>query len=354
MNIFTTNQANQVYVVKNVEEDVADVVKTSAVGTVGVGVSADDKSLYFKHVGAGGLTRSDLIDIDTIMSIKETSADKMARKLKAVKVTLNTEALDSSKPIAGQDFVLRIKFDSVVTLSPDNQYWKYGVVRTTTSTTASDFYKALALSVAKNMAREAVKLVKVGVVVSSNFVEVLANTDTSTLGTASALMIQEVEQDWLLGLKQQRPVSFSVEPTTITVEGNEIVWGDTVDSVGRQTVGGVEPTRGITTPIDVAGTVINSKLMADYEYFYMGERADQYKLKGFPNYVPTEYLVNPKSEFGYDTIGIHYYYVGSNHAVQKSEKDITFILERTADDTEGSLGALAAALLEAIDTAINK
>ena len=65
--------------------------------------------------------------------------------------------------------------------------------------------------------------------------------------------------------------------------------------------------------------------MADLEYFCMGERADMYRMKGYPNYVPTEYMVNPANI--YDTIGIHYSYVGDNHAVQKSEKDLTFIIK---------------------------
>ena len=40
-------------------------------------------------------------------------------------------------------------------------------------------------------------------------------------------------------------------------------------------------------------------------------------------------------------IGIHYAYVGSNHAVQKSEKDITIIVKRESTDSDANaLGAL--------------
>ena len=70
---------------------------------------------------------------------------------------------------------------------------------------------------------------------------------------------------------------------------------------------------------------------------------------GWPDYVPTTYLVKPDYTYGYDTIAIHYAYTGANHAVQKSEKDITFIVPRVStDSTASSVGALAASLLAAI------
>ena len=372
MNIFTANQVNQVYVLKDDSTVVANldashqITKSSNLGSIGVGKSADGKSIYFKHYGAGGVTRSDLIDIANIIDIKATVASKMNRNLASALVKLNTEALSDSKPVAGQDFVLRIKFQNPVGMSPDNQYWKYGAVHSTASMTASNFYLKLASSIAKNMSREAVQLVKVYVTYSTaSKTEITAASDVSDTtntftNTYTGVLIEEVEQDWILGVKQQKPTLFTVEPTYVNAgtasAPNEVVWGNVFYSNGRSTVGGSDPKNTINTddaPAS-AGEVTNSKLMADYEYFYMGERGDQYRMVGFPNYIPTTYLVDPTNAYGYDTVAIHFAYVGANHSVQKSEKDITILVPRASSDDSNStkkaaIGAKTKSLVDAIE-----
>ena len=365
MNIFTANQVNQVYVLKPNSTVVASldashqITKANNLGSVGMGITTDGKNIFFKHLGAGGLVRSDLIEIANIIDIKATPASAMARNLMSAKVTLNTEALESSKPIAGEDFVLRIKFQNPIGMSPENQYWKYGVVHATASMTASEFYLKMASSIAKNMSREAVQLVKVYVTHSSSKTEITAArdvTDTTTFNqTDSGVQIEEVEQDWILGIKQQKPVLFTVEPTWVNNGTDDVVWGDVVYSDQRKTTGGASPANSIVTSGQpaAAGTVINSKLMADYEYFYMGERGDQYRMVNWPDYIPTTYLVDANWQYGYDTVAIHYAYVGANHSVQKSEKDITFIVPRAStDSTASAVGALAASILAAINAAL--
>lgn len=365
MNIFTANQVNQVYVLKPNSTVVASldashqITKANNLGSVGMGITTDGKNIFFKHLGAGGLVRSDLIEITNIIDIKATPASAMARNLMSAKVTLNAEALNNSKPIAGEDFVLRIKFQNPIGMSPENQYWKYGVVHATTSMTASEFYLKMASSIAKNMSREAVQLVKVYVTYSSSKTEITAAsnvTDTTTFNqTYTGIQIEEVEQDWILGIKQQKPVLFTVEPTWVNNGTDDVVWGDVVYSDKRKTTGGASPTNSIVTSGQpaAAGTVINSKLMADYEYFYMGERGDQYRMVNWPDYIPTTYLVDANWQYGYDTVAIHYAYVGANHSVQKSEKDITFIVPRAStDSTASAVGALAASILAAINAAL--
>lgn len=376
MNIFTANQVNQVYVLKDSSTVVANldashqITKSNNLGSIGVGKSADGKSIYFKHYGAGGVTRSDLIDIANIIDVKATPAPKMARTLASAKITLNSEALSDSKPVAGQDFVLRIQFQNPIGMSPDNQYWKFGVVHSTASMTASNFYLKLASSIAKNMSREAVQLVKVYVTYStSSETEITANSDVSNTTTFNqtytGVVIKEVEQDWILGVKQQKPTIFTVNPTWVNAgtasAPNEVVWGDVIYNNGKKVVGGADPYNTIDTSNApaAAGTVINSKLMADYEYFYMGERGDQYRMVGFPNYIPTTYLVDPTNAYGYDTIAIHFAYVGANHSVQKSEKDITILVPRASTDNDSSdellaVGAKAQSLLNAINAATDQ
>lgn len=355
MEIFTANQVNQVYVLKANSTVVANldathkITKANNLGSVGMGKTPDGKSIYFKHLGAGGLTRSALIDVDKIITVAATPAGEMARDLKVAKVTLNPAAIASNKLIPGQEYLLRIKFDQVIGLSPEHQYWKYGIVHATSNMSASDFYKAMALSIAKNMSREAVKLVSVYLTRTGDPVEVEATTSAASLtGTYTGIQIKEVEQDWILGIKQQRPVSFVVEPTTITVDKEEVFWGDVIYSDGQKLTGGVIPSNSVDTANAPTTTKVkNGKKMADYEYFYMGEKGDQYRQVNWPNYIPTTYLVDPSLE--YDTVAIHFAYVGANHSVQKSEQDITFIVPRAASDNDATkVGALAQSILTAI------
>lgn len=334
MRIFSTNQVNQVYV--------ATALKTStdvpaAEGDIKVGVTPDGE-LYFRHFGAGGLTRSDLINIKNIMSFKTTVASKMAKVLKKYTVTVDNAAKSGNYMVPGQDYILRLAFDGYIGMSPeDSQYWKYGVVHSTANMSPSDFYKAMAVSVAKNMSREAVQFITVQLATASDPVNVTPKTDPATLtGTYTGVIINEVEPDWILGTKQQKPVTVTVTPTEIQVLNSNGTYDDVV-------WGSVTPASGVT--------IKNGKLTADFEYFHMGERGDQYRMVGFPDYVPVKYLVDPTKE--YDYIGIHYAYVGPNESCQKSEKDITIVVPRAAGDTTAANpGTLTASIVSAINTAM--
>lgn len=371
MNLFTANQVNQVYALKSNSTVVSldsthDVTTSNNLGTIGVGQTSDGKSIYFKHYGAGGVTRSDLIDIDKIERIVATPASAMAQTLMSAKITLNAVALKSSAPVAGQDYMLRITFNGYIGISPeDSQYWKHGLVHATAGMSTSAFYLQLASSIAKNMARETNNLIKVFVTYSTtdstdSETEITATSnvnDSSTFSqTYTGVIIKAVEPDWILGMKQQKQITFTVEPTTIVNEGDEVVWGDVVYSDKKKLTGGATPSYSVVTSGQpaAAGTVINSKLMADYEYFWHGERGDQYRMMGFPDYVPTTYLVDPSWQYGYDIVAIHYSYIGSNESSQKSEKDISIIVPRAStDSTASSVGALAGSIVTAIEAIVS-
>ena len=292
MNLFTANQVNQVYALKSdssvIELDSThDVTTSNKLGTIGVGQTSDGKSIYFKHYGPGGVTRSDLIDLDKIERVIVTPASAMAQTLMSAKITLNAAALDGSTPIAGQDYMLRITFNGYIGISPeDSQYWKHGLVHATAGMSTSAFYLQLASSIAKNMARETNNLIKVFVTYSTNSTdsetEITATSDVNDSSTFSqtytGVIIKAVEPDWTLGMKQQKQITFTVEPTTIINNDNdEVVWGDVVYSNKKKLTGGATPSYSVVTSGQpaAAGTVVNSKLMADYEYFWHGERGDQ-------------------------------------------------------------------------------
>ena len=304
MSVFSTNQARHLYVATAYKTP--KVIASDAAGSIAVKADNAKNHLYFEYMGQGGLTRSDLIDTKNILYAKATKADKMARELKAVTVTLK------GNPVGGQDYILKIAFRQFAGMSDEDIYTKFGMVHATTGMSASDFYKELALSLVKNFSREVTELVKFTLTDGEDTaVPVTAATKASDLtGTYTALVIDEVEQEWTLGIKPQVPVYFDVLPGTITVDGDETIWGVVEDT---------EP----------SGTVKNGKAIADLEYFCMGERADAYRNANWPNSVPTKYMVDETKE--YHVLDIHYAYVGSNEAVQKSEKDIIIVCADMAE-----------------------
>ena len=355
MNIFTANQVNHVYVAEGGSAEVVtissstDVDKTKK-GSIGVGTTPDGKQVWFTHVGEGGIDRTDLIDKDKIQYINLTYANKMERKLKTIKVSVNAGAIisgsgASAKVIANVDYILRVKLAQVMCPSPTNEYWKFGSAHSVTGSDVKTILRKIAVSLAKSMGNEAIQYLKVYLLAGSTETEVTPTTSEASLtGSYTAILLKEQEGDWILGLKQQKPLNFTVEPSTVKdANGDEVFWADTIDSRGFTKTGGVEPVDGIETTAGnipaATGTVENGKLCAELEYFWHGERGDRYRMSGYPNYVPTKYMVDPTQK--YDVLSIHYSYVGSNHAVQMSEKDLTFIVKPS----------LTASFLSAVQTA---
>lgn len=331
MATFSTNQVRQLYVAKTLKA--SQVLASDAAGSIAVKSDTAKNHLYFEYKGADNLMRSDLIDIKNILYAKATDANAMAHELKSVTVTLDTN-VNGGAPVAGQDYILRIAFRQYVGMSDEDQYFKYGMVHAYADMDADEFYKVLAQSIAKNFSREVVPLIKIevhsaatvskGGFDAKGYMEVTPSTKdtgaknstnpyydgTSTvISDIDSIRITEVEQPWRLGIMAQTPVYFTVQPTTVLVNGDDRIWGTVTEGTN--------------------GTVGNGKAIADLEYFCMGERGDIYRGVGFPHNIVTTYLVDPTKT--YYTFDIHYAYVGNNESVQKSEKDITIVC---SDKTE--------------------
>lgn len=311
MATFSVNQNRQLFVAKNVVTTTPVAVGDLNLKIVGKGIL--HSYMYFQHMGYGGLTRSDRIDAMNVMYAKTTKAGALSRKLKRATVTLDSE-VNEGNPISGQDYVLRIFFKQYIGNSDIYQEAKYGVVHGYKGMTASDFYKTLALSLAMNFSKEAVPLLKFYLKTSSGNTEVTASTAKKDLtGTYTGVIIEEAEQPWRLGVRKQEEVFFDVIPTTVLFNSEEVIWG-TVENGTSET------------------TIKNGKKMADLEYFCMGERGDQYRQIGWPHNLETKYLVDPEKE--YNVLDIHYYFSDSGVNVQKSEKDITILFEKSVSMTE--------------------
>lgn len=335
MATFSTNQVRQLYVAEALKSP--NVIATDAAGSIAVKSDAVKSHLYFEYMGAGGMTRSDLIDIKNILHVKATDADALAHDLAKYKLTLDS-GVNGGAPVAGQDYLLRIAFRNYVGLSEEDQYFKYGMVHAVSGMTASEFYKTLVLSLVKNFSREESNLLKFYLetggsdagVVSGIPTEVTKETKESSLdGTYTGIIVEEAPQEWILGVMEQVPVNFTLQPDTIISAGDERIWG---------TVRKVTSTKSIS----------NGHKIADLEYFCMGERGDIYRMVGFPKVIRTKYLVNPDNK--YNVIDIHYAYTGANESVQKSEKSITIVVPKTGETNQVS-NKLANDIISAINSA---
>lgn len=323
--VISINQVRQLYVAKDLKAN------TAALTTVGDIVPKADTAkttLYFQYMSPAGLVSSDKIDIKNVMSAKATSSDALAHKLIRYSVTLDADV--SATPVAGQNYILRLAFRQYIGLSEEDQYFKYGEVIARSGMTASDFYKKMAISLAKNLENktESTPLVNIYLIsaAASTDVPVTSATKESDLTATdyNQIIIEETEQPWVLGMMPQAFIPFTPQFLTILVDGEERLWG-------------------VATKVTPTKTVPDGHLMADLEYFCMGARGDIYRGMGYPNIIKTTYLADPDAI--YDTLDIHYFYTGSNESVQKSEKTITLIAVN-----DGSHTAMNA-LIDAINTA---
>lgn len=330
MATFSTNQVRQLYVAKALES--GHLTADKPVGSIAVMGDTKKEHMYFEYMGVGGQVRSDLIDTINIHSITPTDATKMIQTPLVHTVKLD-EDVNGGSLVGGQDYILRIAFRKFVGVTENDQYFKYGEVHAYSGMEASDFYKKMAISLAKNFSKEAVPLVKISLKTSSSTVLIEANTKESDLtATYEGIEITEVEQPWRRGVKKSERVDYEVYPLTIIVNGDERIWGT------------------VETEEDKAYKGTNGKIMADLEYFCMGERGDIYRGQSWPHNLETTYLVDPS--LNYNAIDIVYCYTGYGVSTQESLKTITILIPKVgSSDFESN--ALANQILTAIGTAAN-
>nr|DAG94145.1 MAG TPA: Structural protein [Crassvirales sp.] len=322
--VISINQVRQLYVAKALKAN------TAALTTAGDIVPKADtakSTLYFQYMSPAGLVASDKIDLKHVLYAKATSSDALAHKLQRYSVTLDADVADA--PVAGQNYILRLAFRQYIGLSEEDQYFKYGEVIARSGMTASDFYKKMALSLAKNTANETTPLVNIYLIsaaAASTDVPVTGATKESDLAATdyNQIIIEQTEQPWVLGMMPQAFIPFTPQFLSITVDGEDRLWG-------------------VATVVTPTKTVPDGHLIADLEYFCMGARGDIYRGMGYPNIIHTTYLADPSAV--YDVLDIHYFYTGSNESVQKSEKTITLVAVNDGSHTTMN------ALIGAINTA---
>lgn len=313
MFIGSDNQFRNLYVMKTYTSSESTI---SAVGDLTLKVDTAKSNVYLVYKDTEDTITSDLISIKNLLYAKSTKATDMARKLNSQSVTLNAD------PVSGQDYVLNVEVRNFVALGDDSTHIKFGAVHAVKDMTKSDFYKAMAVNLAKNLSREPSPILnvsltkhdtansgtdtKVAVLVNGKMQNLAALKSTESY-TYTNIIIDEVEQPWRRGVAQVEPVNFNTTCGTILMDGDDVIWG--------------------TIKKENGSTVNNGKQIADMEWFYHGTRGDIYRESTYPDNFDFKPLVDETK--AYHTLDIHFAYVGPGVEVAKSERTITVICEDT-------------------------
>jgi hypothetical protein len=326
--MFTENQVRQFYVTNSNAVGPSGTAPTNAssAGAMKFVTHGDEAYFLYKGPSDDGLQRTDLIKKCNIIDVRCTAAADLMHIKKRVEVTLAT-LNGSASPIVGQDYVLNVNIHNYVAMDYNTTKIKFGVARAK-NTTASDLYKQLGISLAKNFNREPIKLVKIMLKTASTPVEVKASDTMTSLTstTATGIIIEEVEQPWRRGAAVQEFVDFEVVPSTVFVSAlnDDLVWGTVTD----------------VTASNTSNKIPNSKKTADMEWFFHKERGDIYGELCWPVNIDTTYQVDPDNAYGYSFVDIHFYFEGNSHNVGKSEKTLTIVCAGKASTPQEYLKTL--------------
>ena len=317
MFIGSDNQFRNLYVMKAYKDSESAL---AAVGDLTLKVDTAKSNVYLVYKDTEDTITSDLISIKNLLYAKATKAADMARTLNSQSVTLNED------PISGQDYVLNVEVRNFVALGDDSTHIKFGAVHAVKDMTKSDFYKAMAVNLAKNLSREPSPILNVLLTKNDSAasgekdseVAVLLNGKMQNLAalksteTYTDIIIDEVEQPWRRGVAQVEPVNFNTTCGTILMDGDDVIWGTVEKETGDK--------------------IQNGKQIADMEWFYHGTRGDIYREATYPDNFDFKPLVDETK--AYSTLDIHFAYVGPGVEVAKSERTITVVCATAAELTK--------------------
>lgn len=314
MFIGSDNQFRNLYVMKAYKDSESAL---AAVGDLTLKVDTAKSNVYLVYKDTEDTITSDLISIKNLLYAKLTKAADMARTLNSQSVTIN------ENPVSGQDYVLNVEVRNFVALGDDSTHIKFGAVHAVKGMTKSDFYKAMAVNLAKNLSREPSPILNVLLTKNDSAasgkkdseVAVLLNGKMQNLANLTAtetytnIIIDEVEQPWRRGVAQVEPVNFNTTCGTILMEGDDVIWGTVEKKTGEE--------------------IQNGKQIADMEWFYHGTRGDIYREATYPDNFEFKPLVDETK--AYSTLDIHFAYVGPGVEVAKSERTITVVCADAAE-----------------------
>ena len=308
MRNFNTNQTRHFYVAgavdANVDTNLDIAFKQTATG-----------EMYFVYKNADGLlTRSDTIAVDKVKSVNKVAADDMATPLMMYEVTADTSklAFQASSPLIGKTLNLSLTFHGLFDYDMDNSTTVVASVvgDSTNTASASAFYKALAIAIAKALPKNDPQYPLVKVFCNATAVtEVTASTKASDIsGDATKIYLVQGPQKYVRGKLTGEPVPFSIASKYSPSNVEDIDWlAEGSCDLKKSTVSGC--------------TVVPSNyVLADLEYFSYGERGDMFRGFNFPNNYDTTYSISLDPSTKYNVLTIEYFWAGNVENVQKSPR----------------------------------
>lgn len=301
MTNFNTNQTRQFYVAGAVNAKV-DTNLDIALAVAQTG------EMYLKYRNADGLlSRSDTFDPNKIFNLKKTAASAMARKLMAHTIAVDTNAVTLSE-LVGKTLTLTITIHGFVGYDESDSV-SYAIAldcNSANTASATAFHKALAIAIAKGIPTPDPLFPMIRIFSSGK--EVTKDTKESEVtGAAAGVVLVEGVQKYVRGKLSGEPTPFSVAFRYAPSNVEDIVWG--TDTVAASAISGFE-------------TMPANYILADLEYFALGERGDMFRGSVWPNDRPITYAIDPTGKTQYDVLTIEYYWSGNAENVQKSPRMI--------------------------------
>lgn len=292
MALFSVNQ--------NARWFTAKATKTDAQALVNVGdirVMSKGGKVWFEYKATAGNKRSEVINPKNGGYIKYVAAADMKRTLKTWTVPIPTVDGEGQALSTGDSVTFAITIRNYHALG-DNQTGDFTFTRKYDS--AQTYLAKIAEDINKSDISE---------ILTAVYTPASSSEGTTT---PASFVLTEKRQDWIQGLMSEEEVNF--------MNIDVLVNSDIVSTQENVTVG-------------QSNTEIpNSHMIADMEWFYLGEHGDQQRLTGYPYVNAAQlkggyYLVDPEDAAGYDLITVHYAYVGNGTFVQKSEQDVIIAIK---------------------------
>lgn len=299
MATFSINQVTHLFAaVGNVGAASGNFLKEADVQNLGLGdmiignphgVALDKVNLWVAQKGHGGIVRSDLIKPSNICWIRKVAASAMQDTPKVLTISLDSN-VNSGNPIVGQDYILSLTVDGVLSPSQEDKFIVHAAARAFANDTAAALMGRIKDSLEKSVKR-----------MFGDYVPV-----TVTLSGSNIVLIEQFPY-WEAGKFQYRRPHFFVNVGTVTDQNTslEVVWGQVAESAG--------------TPF------ANGAKVADLEYFALGARGSEERNNCWPYNIETKGLISGTAGVenqNFDLLVIHYFYAGANTNNQKSERDL--------------------------------
>lgn len=271
MAVYSVNQATQFYVVAT-----APTVKTTKDGKVKI-----------VGLGANKDLATDLINKNKVISVTTKEAASLVPVVNAKKITIS-----EANPGA---YIMRVIINNYFAEGATGAYIKHASAYIAAGEDAAKLAKKLADSLKNGLKRD----------IEPAF---------SVAADGAVITITPLATEWVLGRKATTIPEIVVELVPTDPMEMEASWAD----ITEQTVeaAAVAPNRDLAYEI-----------LADYEYFCLGERGDIYRGAGWPNNIETKGQI--KQDEDYTVVTVHYYDDLTNEAVQKSEKTAVFACTST-------------------------